>query len=167
MAADPRRYEFEESFEGAVDIVFLLIIFFLVASSLTQEITEKISLPRRQTKTKQTEQIQQKKEFQRVNIVVYDNSKVKVNDEYIELEDPTSTEVYRKVRAMLEEELGPVDELEAASGEEPTRKIEILIQTDRKSYSGTTLHCIMACLDLRQTPKVLFEKDLSAEEAEQ
>lgn len=146
-------FDLEDSFEGAVDVVFLLIIFFLVASSFDRTIREKLVLPQRDPDQAVAAQ---KKPNERLDITVYRDSRIALDHEEIAVEDPTSVETYQKVGDALDGWVRgkhPGMDLPKAFA-----KVDVFVTTDRESYAGATLNVIMACLDRGVTPQVIFEE---------
>jgi biopolymer transport protein ExbD len=146
-------FDLEDSFEGAVDVVFLLIIFFLVASSFDKTVREKLALPPRDPDQAVSAM---KKEKERLDITVYRDSRIALDHEEIAVEDPTSVETYQKIGDAIDnwvQDRHPSMEIDNA-----ITKVDVFVTTDRESYAGATLNVIMACLDRGVTPQVIFEE---------
>ncbi len=146
-------FDLEDGFEGAVDVVFLLIIFFLVASSFDKTVREKIALPPRDPDKAVATSPQTR---QRLDITVYPDSRIALDHKEIAIDDPNSVVAYRKVGDALEEWISshrPGMPLEKALSE-----TDVFVTTDKESYAGATLNVIMACLDRGVTPQVIFEE---------
>jgi hypothetical protein len=156
---DPNE-SFVEGVEGAVDIVFLLIIFFLVASSFSSEKKETVDLAERHQEQglltgTPTPKMIVKNDFR---IVVYEDGTVKIDERPVDLIDPNSIELYWKCAELIErkkQELArnPHAIIDPETGE-PV--VNVQVWTDKRAYSGMTMHCIMACLDKDLKPDVLF-----------
>lgn len=146
-------FDLEDGFEGAVDVVFLLIIFFLVASSFDKTVREKLSLP---TRDPDQAAVAVPQDRQRLDIVIYRDSRITLDAKEILLEDPNSVEAYRAVADSVE---AWIDEAGGeASFEEAREYVDVFVTTDRESYAGAALNVIMACLDRGITPQVIFEE---------
>lgn len=146
-------FDSEDGFEGAVDVVFLLIIFFLVASSFDKTVREKLTLPTRDADKAVATSAQQR---ERLDITIYKDSRIAVNGEEVRVGDPNSVEAYRSIGDELEkwvEETQPGVEFEMAK-----QNLDVFVTTDRESYAGAALNVIMACLDRGVTPQVIFEE---------
>ncbi|UCF66992.1 MAG: biopolymer transporter ExbD [Acidobacteriota bacterium] len=149
------RYSFdlEDGFEGAVDVVFLLIIFFLVASSFDKTVREKLSLPNRDPDKAVAVSAQER---DRLDITIYRDSRIAINHEEVDVGDPNSIEAYHQVGEAIENWLAikrPETPRETA-----LEQVDVFITTDRESYAGAALNVIMACLDRGITPQVIFEE---------
>jgi len=147
------NFDKEDGFEGAVDIVFLLIIFFLVASSFDKTVREKLSLPSRDPDRAVATSIQQR---DRLDLTIYKDSRIALDHREIAILDPNSVETYRAIGAAIDAwvaerhpELPP---------ERVFERVDVFITTDRESYAGAALNVIMACLDRGVTPQVIFEE---------
>jgi biopolymer transport protein ExbD len=146
-------FDLEDSFEGAVDVVFLLIIFFLVASSFDKTVREKLVLPQRDP-----DQVTatSKKPNERLDITVYRDSRIALDHEEIRVDDPTSVETYQKVGDALDEWVN--QRHPGMNVDKALKRVDVFVTTDRESYAGATLNVIMACLDRGVTPQVIFEE---------
>jgi len=150
---DKHSFDLEDSFEGAVDVVFLLIIFFLVASSFDKTVKEKISLPPRDPDHAVATTPQSR---ERLDITIYRDSRIAFSHEELAVGDPTSIGAYEKVGDALDawiEKTRP-----GIPADEAVKSVDIFVTTDRASYAGATLNVIMACLDRGVTPQVIFEE---------
>ncbi len=146
-------FDLEDSFEGAVDVVFLLIIFFLVASSFDRTVREKLALPPRDPdKAVATA----KATRERLDITVYRDSRVALGHEEIFLGDPTSIDAYQKMGDALENWIA--EKKPGKPMEEAFTEVDVYVTTDREAYAGAALNVIMACLDRGVTPQVIFEE---------
>ncbi len=146
-------FDLEDSFEGAVDVVFLLIIFFLVASSFDKTVREKLALPPRDADMAVATSPQDR---ERLDITIYADSRIALDHEEVEVGDPNSVEAYHMVGDAVEtwiEEKRPGLPFEKA-----VESVDIFVTTDKESYAGATLNVIMACLDRGVTPQVIFEE---------
>jgi len=146
-------FDLEDGFEGAVDVVFLLIIFFLVASSFDKTVREKLALPERDPDKSVATSIQQR---ERLDITIYRDSRIAIDQQEIAVVDPNSVAAYRAVGEAIEQWATahrPGVPLEKALGD-----VDVFITTDRQSYAGAALNVIMACLDRGITPQVIFEE---------
>jgi hypothetical protein len=146
-------FDLEDGFEGAVDVVFLLIIFFLVASSFNKTVQEKLALPSRDPdKAVAVSQDQRK----RLDITIYRDSRIAIDRKEVEVDDPNSVEAYRSVGESIESWLH--ERYPGMSVEKALERVDVYVTTDRESYAGTALNVIMACLDRGVTPQVIFEE---------
>ena len=146
-------FDLEDGFEGAVDVVFLLIIFFLVASSFDKTVQEKLALPSRDA-DKAT--VVSKQDRERLDIVIYRDSRIAIDQKEVEIGDPNSVDAYRAVGDAIEtwvDARHPGMDFATA-----IQRIDVFITTDRESYAGAALNVIMACLDRGVTPQVIFEE---------
>ena len=147
---------FEDSFEGAVDIVFLLIIFFLVASTFRVVVQEKLSLPER-TKDASA-QVTDKEPPPLVTVTIFKDSQIKVDRDLIELKEPNSLETYQKILDILKGYNEKINRKEFEETKGVTVELPVTIKSDKMAPSGVVLHVIMACLDSGITPQVIFEE---------
>ncbi|HHN74333.1 MAG TPA: hypothetical protein ENK10_03810 [Acidobacteria bacterium] len=147
-------FDLEDGFEGAVDVVFLLIIFFLVASSFDKTVREKLVLPARDPEQAAAVSPQPR---EKLEIAVLEDATILVDHRPLAVGDPTSVEAYRAVARALDEWIDqrhlPGDEATVAS------RVEVFVTTDRRSPAGAALNVILACLDRGITPQVLFEQE--------
>ena len=146
-------FDLEDGFEGAVDVVFLLIIFFLVASSFDRVVREKLALPPRDAEQAVMTRPQER---ERLDITIYRDSRIALDHEEIAVGDPSSVEAYRAIGLAIEnwvDERHPGMPLDKA-----VQRIDVFVTTDRESYAGAALNAIMACLDRGITPQVIFEE---------
>lgn len=151
----PWRHGFdnEDGFDGAVDIVFLLIIFFLVASSFDKTVREKLVLPSRDADMAVSTSTQQR---YRVDLTIYRDSRIAIEGEEIKVRDPNSVKAYRVIGDEIERlvmEKRPDMPLELA-----LEQVDVYVTTDKESYAGAALNVIMACLDRGVKPQVIFEE---------
>jgi len=146
-------FDMEDSFEGAVDVVFLLIIFFLVASSFDKTVREKLALPSRDPDKAVATSPQTR---ERLDITIYHDSRIALDHKEIAVDDPNSVEAYRKVGTAIENWVA--DHKPGQSFETAIKGVDVFVTTDRESYAGATLNVIMACLDRGVTPQVIFEE---------
>lgn len=146
-------FDSEDGFEGAVDVVFLLIIFFLVASSFDKIVKEKLELPTRDPDQAVTTSAQDR---ERIDLVIYPDSRITMNGDELAIDDPTSVEAYRKLGTALEN--WAADNRPSVPLEEAFSVVDVFVTTDRESYAGAALNVIMACLDRGVTPQVIFEE---------
>jgi biopolymer transport protein ExbD len=147
------NFDLEDGFEGAVDVVFLLIIFFLVASSFDKTIREKLVLP---TRDPDQAIASTKQPNERLDITVYRDSRIALDREEIRVSDPTSVETYQKVGDAID--AWASDQHPGMRVDKALTRIDVFVTTDRESYAGATLNVIMACLDRGVTPQVIFEE---------
>lgn len=150
------RYSFdlEDGFEGAVDVVFLLIIFFLVASSFDKTVREKLQLPARDAEQAVATS---DASHQRLNITVLRDSRILVDHQPLAIDDPTSVDAYRMLGQAIEN--WSAEHFPEETFEQAAPRIDVYITTDRESYAGAALNAIMACLDRGVTPQVIFEQE--------
>ncbi|RMG45285.1 MAG: hypothetical protein D6718_07745 [Acidobacteria bacterium] len=146
-------FDLEDGFEGAVDVVFLLIIFFLVASSFDKTVREKLALPQRDPDRAVATSAQER---DRLDITIYRDSRIAVDHEEIAVGDPNSVEAYRKVGEAIES--WAAEHRPGLPVEKALRGVDVFITTDRQSYAGAALNAILACLDRGITPQVIFEE---------
>ncbi|MDQ7007323.1 MAG: biopolymer transporter ExbD [Acidobacteriota bacterium] len=149
------RYSFdlEDGFEGAVDVVFLLIIFFLVASSFDKTVREKLALPTRDPDKAVATSPQTR---ERLDITIYHDSRIALDHKEIDVGDPNSVEAYRLVGDAIEGWLA--EHKPGLPLEKALEGVDVFVTTDKESYAGATLNVIMACLDRGVTPQVIFEE---------
>ncbi len=146
-------FDLEDSFEGAVDVVFLLIIFFLVASSFDKTVREKLALPPRDPDHAVATSAQTR---ERLDITIYRDSRIAFDHKEIRVGDPTSIHAYEAVGDALENWIA--EQLPNKPLDEASAGLDVFITTDRESYAGAALNVIMACLDRGITPQVIFEE---------
>lgn len=146
-------FEFEDGFEGAVDVVFLLIIFFLVASSFDKTVREKLVLPERDPDKAVSTSVQQR---ERLDITIYKDSRIAINHEEVMASDPNSIDTYAMVGEAIEQWV--VEKKPDVPFEKALDQVDVFITTDRESYAGAALNVIMACIDRGITPQVIFEE---------
>ncbi|MDQ7007125.1 MAG: biopolymer transporter ExbD [Acidobacteriota bacterium] len=147
-------FDMEDGFEGAVDVVFLLIIFFLVASSFDKTVREKLVLPPRDPEQATALRPQER---EKLEIAVLEDATILVDHRPLDVVDTTSIEAYQAISRALEGWITgthPDD-----GGADPAGTMEVLITADRRSPAGAALNAIMACLDRGITPQVLFEQE--------
>ena len=147
-------FDAEDGFEGAVDVVFLLIIFFLVASSFDKTVREKLALPSRDPDKAVATSPQER---ERLDITIYPDSRIAIDHEEILVDDPNSVEAYRKIGDAIENWVA--EKKPGMSFEKAIEGVDVFITTDRRSYAGAALNAIMACLDRGVTPQVIFEEE--------
>ncbi len=146
-------FDLEDSFEGAVDVVFLLIIFFLVASSFDKTVREKLALPPRDPDKAVATSPQTR---DRLDITVYPDSRIALDHKEIAIDDPNSVEAYRLIGDAIEE--WAAKKMPQMPMEKALDEMDVFVTTDKESYAGATLNVIMACLDRGVTPQVIFEE---------
>ena len=146
-------FDQEDGFEGAVDIVFLLIIFFLVASSFDKTVREKLQLPPRDPDKAVATSAQQR---ERIDFTIYKDSRIALDRVEIEVGDPSSIDAYRAAVQALDNWVE--DNRPGVPPQKAMEQVDVFITTDRESYAGAALNVIMACLDRGVTPQVIFEE---------
>lgn len=154
---DSHSFDLEDGFEGAVDIVFLLLIFFFVASTFDRTVIEKLVLPSRDPA--QSTAVS-REERERLDITIYRDSRITVDRTEVRIDDPNSVGAYEAVGDSIEswmEARHPGMPFEKA-----IERVDIIVTTDRESYAGAALNVIMACLDRGITPQVIFEEAQAA-----
>lgn len=150
---DSHSFDLEDGFEGAVDIVFLLLIFFFVASSFDRTVIEKLVLP---TRDADRSVAVVRDERKRLDITIYEDSRITIDHREVVIEDPNSVEAYRSVGDAIEAWIG--EKMPETAFERAVDRVDVFVTTDRKSYAGAALNVIMACLDRGITPQVIFEE---------
>lgn len=159
---------FPDSFEGAVDVVFLLIIFFLVASSFSSEVKERVTLAKRlepESTASPTPKPSTMMKFEsKLRIVIYDDSTIKIDRLPLELQDPNSLELYYKIGEVIDKKLKQAEEADLPKDQYGRPLLDIQIWADKEAYSGITMYALMACLDKDMKPDVLFDKEMRPEE---
>lgn len=147
---------FEDSFEGAVDLVFLLIIFFLVASTFRVIVQEKLSLPERAKDA--AAQVTDREPPPLITITVYRDSQIKVDRDVLDIKEPNSLETYQRILDILREADKSINRQEIEQAKGMKIEIPVTIKSDKMAPSGVVLHVIMACLDTGITPQIIFEE---------
>ena len=156
--AGTHSFDMEDGFEGAVDVVFLLIIFFLVASSFDRTVHEKLALPSRDAEQAVAPQKQKR---ERLDVVIYESSRITIDGTEVAIPDPNSVEAYRMVGDEVENWIE--ESFPGIGREKALTRMDVFITTDREAYAGAALNVIMACLDRGITPRVIFEESQVAQ----
>jgi hypothetical protein len=159
-----------DAMDGATDIVFLLIIFFLVASSFSSEKKEQIDLTERSMDDTELAEdgsdapaSPQGQEKYDLRFVLYKDGVVKMDELEVELAEPNSLELYYRAGIEIDrkfEEILIEDPNRPMEGDPPRPRMVVQLWADKESQSGMAMQILMACLDKELKPDVLFLQEL-------
>lgn len=156
--------------DGAVDIVFLLIIFFLVTSSFSTEVKERLALPKKRDDETppplEMETPPPSTPIQQLHIAIFGNNEVWFNATPVSLADTeaqtVTTELYyrtvERINEMRREAIEAGIEPKPDTGYPP---LNVKLHSDKFAYTGLMFNALMASLDCKVTPELKFDQELN------